>query len=228
MSGINPGLTSGNMLDAGASSYVSPRLQFDYTDPHSATKHTDLTDGIFEDVSSDIKSKEQGLMLTTGAQGGMLDAITGSTGSLGYDAKHQTGLSKIGGSTDNSNSTGLLGSVFKDAGEKTQSATDTVSQSLKGSANQVAASSNNTTSSIASSARNATDNASHTHGTLLDTVKDKIGGIFPGHGSGAAQQESPFAAGASGATKNTDLSDGIHEDAARGIESVKGVTSRRN
>ncbi|KAK5053768.1 hypothetical protein LTR84_001729 [Exophiala bonariae] len=211
MSGINPGLTTRNMLDAGAS---------------SATKNTDLTDGIFEDASSDIKSKEQGPVLTSGVQGGMLDAMTGSTGSLGYDAKHQTGLSNIGGSSNSSNGTGPLGSAVEDARKKTQSATDTASQYLKGSANQAAASGNNATSAIGSSARSTTDNASQTQGTLLDTVKDKIGVIF--HGSGKTQEENTFAAGASGATKSTDLSDGIHEDAARGIESIKGVTTRQN
>jgi len=211
MSGLNPGLTTGNMLDAGAS---------------SATKNTDLTDGIFEDASSDMKSKQQGSVLASGVQGGMLDAMTGSTGSLGYDAKHQTGVSNLGGLSNNGNMTGMVGSAVEDARNKTQSATDTASQYLKGSANQAAASGNNAASVIGSSARNTADNASQTQGSMLDTVKEKIGGIF--QGSGTSQQESTFAAGASGAAKSTDLTDGIHEDAGRGIESVQGVTTRRN
>lgn len=65
-------------------------------------------------------------------------------------------------------------------------------------------------------------------GGLLDTVRDKINGVFHGQSDVAARQESALAAGASSAIKSTDLSDGIHEDAGRGIESINSVTTRRN
>lgn len=72
------------------------------------------------------------------------------------------------------------------------------------------------------------DNTTPTGGGLLDTVRDKINGVFHGQSDVAARQESALAAGASSAIKSTDLSDGIHEDAGRGIESINSVTTRRN
>jgi hypothetical protein len=161
----------------------------------------------------------------------MLDRVAGSSGSLGYDAQHQSRLSKVGGSTETSNSTDLTGSMYENAGQETQGAADTVGQylqSAKATANRYTESAHDATNDIGASAQNSTDNATHTGGSLLDTVRDKVSGVFHGHSNGPTQQNSALDAGASSATKSTDLSEGIHEDAGRGIESIKGATARRN
>jgi hypothetical protein len=180
---------------------------------NSATKNTDQTEGIYEDASSDIKSKQQGSVLGGSLQGGLLDRVAGSTGgqsALGYDAKHG---SSVTGTAENK-----AQELYDDARQGAQSAGDSAShhlQDLKGTVQHAAGQ-----SSVGGGSAG---------GSLLDTVRDKVSGVFGGaHTSTESRQASTFDAGASSATKNTDLTDGIHEDASKGIESVTGATARRD
>ncbi|ETI24162.1 hypothetical protein G647_03531 [Cladophialophora carrionii CBS 160.54] len=213
MSGLNPGFTTKNTADAGAS---------------SATKTTDQTEGIFEDASSDMKSKQQGSVLGSNLQGGLLDQIGGSsTGhpALGYDAKHGssvTGTAEAKGKD-----------LYEDARKGAHSAENAASNSLeqlKGTAAEYAESAKDTAGNMSAGAQNAAHDAtsgSGSHGGLLDTVREKVSGVFGGgHSTVQSRQASNFDAGASSATKSTDLTEGIHEDASKGIESVKGATTR--
>ncbi|KAJ9604587.1 hypothetical protein H2200_010700 [Cladophialophora chaetospira] len=222
MSSLNPGFSSKNTLDAGAS---------------SAMKSTDQTDGVFEDASSDIKSKQQGSVLGGGLQGGFLDQVGGSTGAVGYDAKHGSSLSATAGDK--------AGNAYDEAKKGSQSAAASASQSAQGLSStigQYAEDAKNEASKLGSKAQNeagllgnnaknaANDSTSgaHSGGGLLHTIQDKVSGVFGTQHSQQTQQESAFAAGASSATKNTDLTDGIHEDAGKGIESVFGATARKH
>lgn len=63
---------------------------------------------------------------------------------------------------------------------------------------------------------------------MLDRVKESVSGVFGGHTSAGSNSASAMDAGASAASKATDLTEGIHEDAGRGIESVKGATARKS
>ncbi|KIW68110.1 hypothetical protein PV04_04077 [Phialophora macrospora] len=214
MSGLNPGFTTKNTTDAGAS---------------SAMKSTDQTDGIFEDVSSDIKAKQQGSVLGGNLQGGLLDRVGGSTGgpsALGYDAKH--------GSSVTGTAETKAHDLYEDARQGAQGAGDSAShhlQDLKGAAAQYTESAKATAGNIGISAQNAAGQSGGGGGggSLLDTVRDKVSGVFGGgHISTESRQASAFDAGASSAIKSTDLTDGIHEDASKGIESVTGATARRD
>ena len=88
-----------------------------------------------------------------------------------------------------------------------------------------------TAGNLSENAQNAANDASsggHSTGGVLGALKDKVSGVFGTQPSQQTQQEGAFAAGASSTTKNTDLTEGIHEDAGKGIESVLGASARRS
>jgi len=261
MSGLNPGFTTSNALDAGAS---------------SATKNTDLTEGVYEDSSSDLKKPHQGSLLSGlsnklsssggtgssgggildslsgstagssatggGASGGMLDSLSGSTPKMGYDAHHpSTLLPQSSGAAPSKNTTDVTGGLFSsNAAQGTQHSADSASQGLqdlKNTAGQYAESAERKAGELSASAQQSAHNAtnastshttSHTgsSGGIIGAISDKVSGVFGGTQS--QKQASTFDAGLSSATKSTDLADGIHEDASKGIESVKGATARKD
>lgn len=260
MSGLNPGFTTSNALDAGAS---------------SATKNTDLTEGVYEDSSSDMKKPHQGSLLSGlsdklsgtsgtgssgggildslsgstsgsgatggGASGGILDSLSGSTPTMGYDAHHPSTLvPQARGAAPSKNTTDATGGLFSsNAAQGTQRTADSASQGLqdlKNTAGQYAESAERKAGELGASAQQSAHdaaNASSSHtasntgsGGLLGAISDKVSGVF---GSTQSQkQASTFDAGLSSATKSTDLADGIHEDASKGIESAKGATARKD
>jgi len=140
----------------------------------------------------------------------MLDNLGGAPAKkLGSDAQHSSTLgSSLGAGTSSSTSTTkVTDSLYEDARKGTENA--------KGAA-----------ANIGVDTRNAASNLSHTGAGVLDKVKESVSSVFGG-ASTRSPNESAMDAGASSAIKTTDFTDGIHEDASRGIESVKGATARR-
>lgn len=122
---------------------------------------------------------------------------------------------------------GVSGSLFsKSQTEKASEQATGVFDSLKGS---VGGSSSNPNVLSGSSSGYGNDasvlpNKGMTgNHSILDSVREKVSGVFGGHNS----TESTMAAGASSATKSTDMTEGIHEEGTNAIESVKGATTRR-
>ncbi|KAK5106156.1 hypothetical protein LTS08_000273 [Lithohypha guttulata] len=229
MSGIN----SGNALDAGAS---------------AATKNTEFSDGIHEDVSSDLTrehgpgGKKQPWPVSSGKPGGvgMLDQLGGTTGKLGNDASIQSGSSFAAGASSATKDTELTSGIHEDSArgiESVKGASNMFFPSSTSSSGSGSGTGSNILSNIKDEANAAKENisaasnqnmtsTSNTSGGLLGGLKDKIGGVF-----GSATHtgtDSPMAAGASSATKDTDLSDGIYEEGTNAIESVRGATARRS
>jgi len=222
---------------------------------YSATKNTDLTEGIHEDVSSDLAREHGGRVGDhagiLGNQGGMLDNLGGTPArALGSDAKTLPGSSLIAGSSNTTNSTDFTDGVYESAQKGMQSA-KSVSNDLSSEAQKTASSlsaqaqdlsskisaeasnasstlsseAQNVSSNLSSGANNMTSGASNTSGGLLERVKETVSGVFGG--SSSPSTANAMAAGASAGTKDTDFTEGIHEDAGRGIESVRGATARR-
>ncbi|KAK5071093.1 hypothetical protein LTR51_007106 [Lithohypha guttulata] len=235
MSGIN----SGNALDAGASAYWLPFI---------ATKNTEFSDGIHEDVSSDLTrehgpgGKKQPWPVSSGKPGGvgMLDQLGGTTGKLGNDASIQSGSSFAAGASSATKDTELTSGIHEDSArgiESVKGASNMFFPSSTSSSGSGSGTGSNILSNIKDEANAAKENisaasnqnmtsTSNTSGGLLGGLKDKIGGVF-----GSATHtgtDSPMAAGASSATKDTDLSDGIYEEGTNAIESVRGATARRS
>ena len=190
-------------------------------------------------------------------QGGMLDTMTGSTSAMGYDAHHPSTLAPSSGATGStgdaatdqakgllSRLTGPGGSsnnaatdqakgLFSDASKGAQRTADSAGQTFqdaKAGAAHYAERATDQAADITANAQTTAHDAtkSQPNGSgILGTIQDKVSGIFGGH-STQTQQGSMLDAGASSATKSTDMSEGIHEDAAKGIESVRGATTRRD
>jgi hypothetical protein len=167
-------------------------------------------------------------------QGGMLDTLTGSTGSLGFDAKNASSTGKAAGAKDTTNTTDFTDGLIENAGRGQQHSDNPPSQqlhNLKDTASQFAEGMRSKAGDVGSSAQHSAQDAArtvgHDGGGILEGVKDKLAGVFGGNQSGQAREASRFDAGASSAIKSTDLTDGIHEDAGKGIESVQGATARK-
>ena len=161
---------------------------------NSATKTTDFTDGIHEDVSSDLH-REAGPggvkkpwatnigQTDLGGTGGTLDQLGGPPKRLGADA-----------------SSGITGDI-KDK-----------------------------VSSMSTNGHGLTDNMSNStisqkanSGGIYESIRNNLSAMT----GGDKKNGSAFDAGASAASKETELSQGVHEDAGKGIESIFGGTARK-
>ena len=179
----------------------------------SATKHTDLTQGIHEDVSNDLArergTREKYCSLLPSNQGGMLDRLGGApTMTLGSDAMdhNASGSTLHAGSSYSTNTTEFTDGIYEDAREAAEGA--------KSASTNLNIGVHDSPSSLPT-----------TGGGILDKLKENISG-FSG-GNGKPRNESAMDSGASSGIKNTDLTDGIYEDAQRDIESVKSATARK-
>lgn len=178
----------------------------------SATKNADLSEGIHEDVSSDL-AREHGTgdeyhSLLASHHVGMLDKLGGSVAkTLGSDAKNSSvlGNSLEAGTSKSTNSTDFTEGMHEDAQQGVEKA-------------------KHTSTGLGDSLPKGSFNASNNGGGVFEQVKAGVSGVFGGESK--PKSESVMAAGASSGIKNTDLTDGIYEDAKKGIESVKGATAR--
>lgn len=166
----------------------------------------------------------------------MLDQLGGAPKKFGADGSTTTEGALRAGASAATKATDLTEGIHEDASRGIESARGGVSgtlfsnsqtsgpasgllDSLKGSGS----SSSSTSSSDPAHLPGQTGGSLTGNHSILDSVREKVTGVFGGHNN----TESAMAAGASSATKDTDLTEGIHEEGTNAIESVKGATARK-
>jgi len=158
----------------------------------------------------------------------MLDNLGGTPSrALGNDAKTLPGTSLTAGMANMTSGKGPTQGIYEDAQKASQSAksaTNDLTAQAQNMSAKLSAEARDMTSSLGAEANNMTSSTSNPTGGILERVKESVSGVFS---SGSKPStDSTMAAGASAATKDTDLTEGIHEDAKGGIESIHGSSAR--
>ena len=160
---------------------------------------------------------------TLGGTGGALDQLGGAPKLLGSDASKISGDNFTAGASSAAKDTDFTDSIHEDASKGIES--------IKGATSRVA-NSTGITSNLPQLGEGSyqSPNVANTASGVLDRVRETVSGVFGGHTGTATKTPTASAmdAGASAAIKSTDLTDGVYEDAGRGIESVVGATARRS